>query len=339
MKYIKYLIIVFALFSCEKTDSKKKNESRIPLVESESPFTLSIPNSVFYKDISYGKHKRNKFDLFTLKTDEAKSLAIFIHGGGFSAGDKSGEYKNDVWQTWVNRFLANNIAVAFINYRFLEVNEDEGVIKSMNDSKRALQFMRYYAKDLKIDKNKVILMGASAGAGTSLWIGFSDDMADKNADDEILRESTRVNGVVAIETQANYDMAEWPKTTFYEYESQGMNLDTILSMTGEQVLYLFYGIQNLSELNNPAVKARMEKVDMLKLLSSGDPDFYVANLSVPYTFPTNSVEVFHHPLHAKVLIDKAISVSVNYLAFLPKMNINHTNGKTIDDFVIEKIGK
>ncbi len=339
MKYLKYLIIVFALFSCKKTDSNKKNESRIPLVESESPFTLSTPNSVFYKDISYGKHERNKFDLFTLKTEELKSLAIFIHGGGFSEGDKSEGYNDDVLQSWVNSFLANNIAIAFINYRFLEFNDNQGVIKSMNDSKRALQFMRYYAKDLKIDKNKVILMGASAGAGTSLWIGFSDDMADKNADDEILRESTRINGVVAIETQANYDMAEWPKTTFYEYESQGMNLDTILSMTGEQVLYLFYGIQNLSELNNPAVKTRMEKVDMLKLLSSGDPDFYVVNLTVPYRFPTNSAEVSHHPLHAKVLIDKAISVGVNYLAYIPEMGINHSNGKNIDDFVIEKIGK
>ena len=56
-----------------------------------------------------------------------------------------------------------------------------------------------------------MVYGASAGAGTSLWIGFSDEMSDPLNSDPVLRESTRVSCVGAIATQATYDFFKWPE--------------------------------------------------------------------------------------------------------------------------------
>ena len=98
------------------------------------------------------------------------ALVIFIHGGGFDGGDKAFAYNSD-YPEQIVELLANNIAVATINYRLLGANETVGVLKSLNDSKRAVQYIRHIHESLNIDKNRIGLFGVSAGGSTSLWIG------------------------------------------------------------------------------------------------------------------------------------------------------------------------
>jgi acetyl esterase/lipase len=78
------------------------------------------------------------------------------------------------------------VAYASIDYRLLQELDTEGVIKPLSDSTRCVQFIRYHAEQLNVDPERIILMGGSAGAGTSLWIGFNDDMADPDSDDPVL---------------------------------------------------------------------------------------------------------------------------------------------------------
>ena len=52
-------------------------------------------------------------------------------------------------------------------------------------------------------------MGSSAGATSSLWLGFFDDMAQLNSDDPIERESTRVSLVVGIAAAHTMDLNKW----------------------------------------------------------------------------------------------------------------------------------
>jgi len=214
--------------------------------------------------------------------------------------------------------------VASINYRFINDNDTEGVLKSLNDSKRALQFIKYHANNLNINKNKILLIGSSAGAGTSLWIGLSDDMALDNSSDP--------------STQSSYDVVEWHNSTFYEYQSQGLDFEAILNLAGEQTLLNFYGINNLSELNSPEIQAIRVRLDMLGLLSSDDPEILVSNADVPYTYPENNADLLHHPLHAKAILDNATQNNVVCKAYIPQMGIDNTNGESILEFIIRKIG-
>src|SRR5437868_11633071 len=61
----------------------------------------------------YGPHERNVIDLWKAKTDRPSPIVIYIHGGGFTAGDKSG-----LAQPLLTDCLKRGIAVATINYRY-----------------------------------------------------------------------------------------------------------------------------------------------------------------------------------------------------------------------------
>ena len=52
------------------------------------------------------------------------------------------------------------------------MNNEDGILSSLNDAKRALQYIKYNHEKYNIDKTKIGLMGSSAGATSSLWIGF-----------------------------------------------------------------------------------------------------------------------------------------------------------------------
>lgn len=339
IKQILYLTLaVVFLFSCKNDDDTPTvDTATLELTPTSPPFSFTTEAN-FYSDIAYGDYERNTFDFFAPTTEFNTPLVIFIHGGGFTGGDKTVHYNEVEFSNLANALLSQNIAVASINYRFINDNDTEGVLKSLNDSKRALQFIKYHANNLNINKNKILLIGSSAGAGTSLWIGLSDDMALDNSSDPILLESTRVQGIVGLSTQSSYDVVEWHNSTFYEYQSEGLDFEAILNLAGEQTLLNFYGINNLSELNSPEIQAIRVRLDMLGLLSSDDPEILVSNADVPYTYPENNADLLHHPLHAKTILDNATQNNVVCKAYIPQMGIDNTNGESILEFIIRKIG-
>jgi len=159
-----------------------------------SPIDLEGIQARFHADVAYGDNSLNKFDIFIARTKKPAPLVIYIHGGGFTIGDKSDAYAAG-GPFVIRELLKNGISFASVNYQLLEQKDEDGVIKPLNDCKRALQFIRSESEVLNIDKEKIVLYGFSAGAGASLWIGFNDDMADIDNDDPVLRESTRLKGI------------------------------------------------------------------------------------------------------------------------------------------------
>src|SRR5262249_60723900 len=73
------------------------------------------------------------------------------------------------------------------------------------DCARAIQFARLHAKEWHIDPGRIGAAGSSAGAGTSLWIGFHDDLADPKNADAVLRQSTRLSCMAVQGAQSSYD--------------------------------------------------------------------------------------------------------------------------------------
>src|SRR5262245_39307448 len=126
-------------------------------------------------NVAYGPHARNVLDLWKAKSDKPTPLVVFIHGGGVRGGSKEA-----LSPALLERLLANGISVMAINYRLSpEVHFPAHYL----DSARAIQFARSKAKEWNLDPKRVGATGGSAGAGTSLWIGFHDDLADpKHAD-------------------------------------------------------------------------------------------------------------------------------------------------------------
>jgi BD-FAE protein len=148
-------------------------------------------------NVPYGPHERNVMDVWKAKSDRPTPLLVFIHGGGFRGGSK------EALQPYLlNGCLASGISVAAINYR---LSPEVHFPAHYMDSARAIQFARTKASEWNLDPQRVAASGGSAGAGTSLWLGFHDDMADPKSDDPVLRQSTRLACMVVFGAQSTYD--------------------------------------------------------------------------------------------------------------------------------------
>lgn len=338
----KYLSILLSLsfimgMACKTSSNLPASTRTLDIKPVASPINLNNSEYKFYQNIKYGDFTENVFDIFLPSSQQTAALVIYIHGGGFTGGDKAKPYKKS--EQLINTLLSKNIGFASINYRLLREDDGQGVFKCLNDSKRALQFIRHHAKTFNIDKESIVLMGGSAGAGTSLWIGLNEEMAEKDSADPVLRESTRVKAIVAILTQASYDILDWHNDIFKEYQSEGFNREVMIKMGGEEKLLKWYGFDKSTDVNSPAAIKVRDKLNMLKLMSNDDPEMYVENMGLPYVFPSSAGILHHHALHAKALMDRAISTGVEGSFHIPKMNIDTRNGESMEEFIIRKFKK
>lgn len=164
----------------------------------------------------YGPHERNVLDFWQAKADRPTPLVLVIHGGGWMGGSKER----------LSRFvdpqalLDSGISIAAINYRLMKHAEGEvpPVKAPMQDSARALQFLRSKAGDWNIDPARIGAAGGSAGACTSLWLAYHDDLADPHGTDPVARESTRLMCAALMGPQTTLDpmqMKEWTPNSSY----------------------------------------------------------------------------------------------------------------------------
>jgi acetyl esterase/lipase len=156
-------------------------------------------------DVAYGTHPRQKLDFWKAPSDKPTPLLLFIHGGGWMAGDKN----SFGTMQQLRPYLDAGISVAAINYRLIQNAMEEKVeppVKApLHDAARALQFLRSKSADWNIDKSRVGASGGSAGACSSLWLAFHDDLADPKSDDPIARESTRLTCAAVNGAQTSLD--------------------------------------------------------------------------------------------------------------------------------------
>lgn len=274
-----------------------------------------------FVDEKYGPHPGNNFDIWLTESKEPTPLVIYIHGGGFVGGDKSKYYSSED----LVRFLDSGISVAVINYRFM--NEPPyGILASMNDSKRCLQYIRYNADKYNIDKNKIACSGGSAGAGTALWLAFSDDMADVENDDPVLRESTRLTCAGAFATQSTYDIFQWDDII-------GLPKDN--SPEKMHVIARAFGFKTAEGLKSPQAEDIRKELDFREKMNKDGAPFFVYNKQKG-GMPITVDELNHHPNHAKALKEKAEQVGLEAIVYAPEIGITDPSGKDLVQFVIEK---
>ncbi|WP_297101109.1 alpha/beta hydrolase [uncultured Draconibacterium sp.] len=271
---------------------------------------------------SYGDHERNTFDIWLADSNQPTPLVMYIHGGGFIGGDKSRYYDSEDWV----RLLDAGISIASINYRFMS-EPPYGILGSMKDSKRCLQYIRANAEKYNIDKTRIACSGGSAGAGTSLWLAFSDDMADADNDDPVLRESTIISCAAAFSTQSTYDILRWPELIGippYQNPEELLTIARVFGLKSAEGTDLFAQTEIRSEL------------DFLDKMTKDTVPFFVFN-HYEGGIPTNEDELHHHPLHAKALKDRAEEVGAEAIVYAPAIGIADPSGKDVVEFFIEKL--
>jgi|WetSurMetagenome_2_1015567.scaffolds.fasta_scaffold105474_2 hypothetical protein len=260
-------------------------------LEAQAHRFLNNGGNLILNNEKYGTDEKQAFDIILPQSDKPTALVIFIHGGGFYAGDKNEAYneRNDD----IGFFLGRETAYATINYRFYNTEDSIGVGLCLHDIKTAVQYIRHNAKKYNIDKNRIAVYGISAGAGSSLYLAFHDDMAVKN-DTTLLGESTRVRCAGAIATQATYNVFRWfsfvPGLRFVVMLKRKMFFNSIAN---------FYGYSSYKAFR-PQRKTISGRYDMLNMITPDDPPVYVLNLQKK-RFPADYNTIEHHRAHALIL--------------------------------------
>lgn len=128
------------------------------------------------------------------KARRAAPLIVFVHGGGWSLGTK----RNATGRAKVAHFTARGLAFATIGYRLVPgaTVEDQAA-----DLAHALAALLANADRLGIDRNRVLLMGHSAGAQIAALVG-----TDPRWLHEVGLSFHAIAGIIAIEGAA-YDVA------------------------------------------------------------------------------------------------------------------------------------
>jgi acetyl esterase/lipase len=221
--------------------------------------------------------------LWLAKSDRPTPLVVFIHGGGFVGGDKGAASGAAIKQC-----LDAGVSFASINYRF---RTEASINTVLRDSARAIQFLRFKADEFHLDKARVAAFGGSAGAGTSLWLAFHDDLADPKADDPVLRESTRLVAAASSAGQATYDILRWRDV---------LGSDEAMRFYPEATWPAFYGLSTLDEVRGPRGKELRSDVDMLGLITSGDPPVWLG-ASDRHDALENKGDTNHSPKHSEAV--------------------------------------
>lgn len=254
--------------------------------------SAALPTPPTHGDVAYGKHPRNRLDLWLAPSEHPTPLIIYIHGGGFESGDKSDIRRSPV----IAHVLSSGVSLAAINYRFSPGARD--ILGPLTDMARAVQFLRLHASRYNLDKTRFAAYGQSAGAGASLWLGFRDDLAEPAHRDPLRRESTRLLAVAAIAPQASYNLSRWP-------EMLGVDASEPIPV-------------------RPKTKDDRE-LDMLAWMSADDAPFYAENTgnAQPLNAQTwsNRSMLVHHPLHVAALHARAAEVGLEAVCVAPALRI------------------
>ncbi len=175
-------------------------------------------------DMPYGPHPKQVLHFWKAESDKPTPLLFFIHGGGWQGGDRTSGLTG-----LLPAMLKAGISVASIEYRFIQDARAAGVtppVKApLHDAARALQLVRSKAAEWNLDKQRIGASGGSAGACSSLWLAFHDDLADPKSSDPVARESTRLWCAAVTGAQTTLDpqqMKQWTPNSRYGSHAFGI---------------------------------------------------------------------------------------------------------------------
>lgn len=231
-------------------------------------------------NVHYGPQERQVLDFFQAKSDKPTPVILFIHGGGFVAGDKS-----QVSSSMVRSALSSGISFASANYRFVD-GEKTIFPVPQRDGARAVQFIRSKAQDWNLDPKRIACCGGSAGAGISMWIGFHDDLAKPESADPVERQSTRIQAIGTMGGQGTYDPVKIQQLIggrAHEHPS----------------LLKVYGLKSMDEAMHPTpeVQRLYDEGSAITFLTREDPPLYMTYGEPDVVPPPDAKpgQFIHHP--------------------------------------------
>lgn len=167
-------------------------------------------------------HPKHRLDLF-LPADPADSgteiegeprsegdrgwpVLVFVHGGGWTEGDKGHEVGGqDIYGNIGRFYAARGFGVAVVNYR---LQPSVHWREQAADVARAVVWLSRHVDRWGGDPERIFLSGHSAGAQLAAWVAVAPDVFDQaERESGTTFDRDRICGVIAV-SGAGYDLAD-----------------------------------------------------------------------------------------------------------------------------------
>lgn len=168
-RFVLFCILVFLLSMGAGAASKVLIKPSWSKEYEVKAFDASVGTMV--EDLAYGDGDAQKYDLY-LPADTGKEhygLAVYLHAGGFTSGDKIGDREMLQW------LCSKGYVAAGINYTlFDEEHPDASVMSQSNEIKAAVPVVIAEAADRGYPIDKMTIAGGSAGHALAMIYAYRD---------------------------------------------------------------------------------------------------------------------------------------------------------------------
>jgi acetyl esterase/lipase len=167
------------------------------------PHMTAAPIPVFrLSDVPFlGVERKEKLDLYFPNGPKRldRPAVVFIHGGGFTGGDKA-EYRSASVSADLCR---EGYVVVSCNYVLGSKSKPGVWPQNIADCRNAVRWVRAHAKELGVNPDKIAVAGGSAGGYLALMVGLSDDKTGPGGD-PAATHSAKVSAVIDMYGVVNF---------------------------------------------------------------------------------------------------------------------------------------
>ncbi len=141
----------------------------LKLIEKDFPMSEDITQ---YKDVIYKTTDSIdlKLDIYHSKETKADApLLVFVHGGAWKKGDKHD------YLVYLSSYAKKGYITATVQYRLTDAAKYPAQLHDVED---AVRWLKYNAGKYHIDKNKVAMIGGSAGGHLVMMSAYTNTSED-----------------------------------------------------------------------------------------------------------------------------------------------------------------
>src|SRR5258708_3369872 len=244
------------------------------------------------EDVIYGRKYgiAMTMDVFTPKQNANGLGVVFVVSGGwFSSHDNI----NGI----VAGLLPEPIKRGYTVFAVCHGSQPKFTIPEiLLDMHRALRYIRYHAKDYKIDPDRIGITGASAGGHLSLMQGTAGNAGNADAKDPVDKVSSRVQAVACF----------FPPTDFLNYGESGKRAG------GEGVLKAYrppFDFHEMSKEENRFERITDEK-KFLDIVKDVSPIYHISSDTPPTLIIHGDADNLVPIQQAKIFLEKLKAAGV-----------------------------
>lgn len=179
--------------------------------------TVTFNLGTAYRDLNYCGSQT--LDLYVpSRAAHPLPLAVFVHGGGMTAGDKT-----NVNPTLLTTLAASGFAVASVNYRLAPQFKFPA---QLEDLKCAIRFLRTQAQTYGLNGREIFAFGTSVGGQLVALAALTGPHSAFDVG-PYLEQTSRVAAVVDMFGPANLTEGLWPTMLFRAFGSNYSQSDLL----------------------------------------------------------------------------------------------------------------